>query len=377
MGKDRKWSTKKIWNNLGKSRLNFYCPMCQKQCRDAQGFKSHCESDAHNYQMKLFSENEEMYIEQFSNDFLKEFIETLKRRFKTSKVLANDVYQIFTNETHHIHLSSTKWVTLDEFVSHLGRESICKVEESPKGLMVQFIDVDDSKIKKIEQEKEKEQLKLNDEERLLRTLEKQVEAAKKLEKSKEETKIQFEDFKTNTEEFPMKLDLNFKEIEEIKEEKTSNLFLDNEKKINKRKRDENSNQKKFSNLTSIIQEEELKKEKKNRREYWLHKGIIVKVLSKIDSKKYYKKKGIVLNVIENFIGEIEMLDNGDILRIDQSDLETVIPKIGNEVMIVNGAYREEICTLESIDFDNFCADLKSKLLNQMIKKVPYEDFSKI
>jgi DNA/RNA-binding protein KIN17 len=65
------------------------------------------------------------------------------------------------------------------------------------------------------------------------------------------------------------------------------------------------------------------------------------------------------------------------LRLDQSDLETVIPKIGNQVMIVNGAYREEICVLESIDVDNFCADLKSILLSQIIRKVPYEDFSKL
>eukprot|EP01080_Neovahlkampfia_damariscottae_P002116 gene2116-1983_t len=374
MGKDRKWSTKKIWNNLGKSRLNFYCPMCQKQCRDAQGFKSHCESDAHNHQMQLFSENEEMYIEQFSKDFIKEFMDSLKRRYKTSKVLANDVYQQYINETHHVHLSSTKWVNLDEFVSYLGKESICKVEESPKGLVVQYVDIDDSKIKKMEQEKEREQLKLNDEERLLRTLEKQVEAAKKLEKTQEKSDIQLGDLK-NENEFPVKLDLNFKQQEETKEEKLSNLFSETEKKSNKRKRE--TENKKISNLTSIIQEEEKRKEKRNRRDYWLHEGIIVKIMSKIESKKYYKKKGKVLKVIDNYVGEIEMSDSKDVLRIDQSDLETVIPKIGNEVMIVNGAYREEICTLESIDVDNFCANLKSKLLNQMIKRVPYEDFSKI
>jgi DNA/RNA-binding protein KIN17 len=372
MGKDKKYSTKKIWNNLGKDRLAYYCTMCQKQCRDQQGFASHCDSESHHRQMEFYLQNEDSFKEKFSQEFTKEFMETLKRRFKNSKVLANDVYQLLTSDTHHTHLNSTKWTTLDEFVGFIGKEGVCRVENSQKGFLVQVIDREEEKIKKIEIEREREKLKLNDEERLLKTLEKQVQAAKELEKSNLTQEVEISNLNEENLQ-PLKIEINLKE-DKVENEVISNVFLENEVKSNKRKREITT---KLSNLNSIIQEEEKRKEKKNRRDYWLHKGIVVKVLSKIESKKYYKQKGVVLNVIDDYTGEIEMLDTKDVLRIDQSDLETVIPKIGNEVMIVNGAYREEFCVLESIDVDNFCADLKSKLLGQIIRKVPYEDFSKL
>ena len=39
--------------------------------------------------------------------------------------------------------------------------------------------------------------------------------------------------------------------------------------------------------------EEQKKEKMNRRENWLHAGIVVKVVTKKLGEKYYKKKAVV------------------------------------------------------------------------------------
>ena len=38
----------------GLQRLKFFCGMCQKQCRDANGFKCHMESETHIRQMELF-----------------------------------------------------------------------------------------------------------------------------------------------------------------------------------------------------------------------------------------------------------------------------------------------------------------------------------
>jgi DNA/RNA-binding protein KIN17 len=37
-------------------------------------------------------------------------------------------------------MNSTRWVTLTEFVKHLGRTGKCKVDETPKGWFVTFID---------------------------------------------------------------------------------------------------------------------------------------------------------------------------------------------------------------------------------------------
>ncbi|KAG0467615.1 hypothetical protein HPP92_018600 [Vanilla planifolia] len=79
----------------------------------------------------------------------------------------------------------------------------------------------------------------------------------------------------------------------------------------------------------------------NRKDYWLVEGIVVKVMSKtLADKGYYKQKGVVRKVIDKYVGEIEMLENKHVLRIDQEELETVIPQIGGLVRIVNGAYIE-------------------------------------
>lgn len=39
--------------------------------------------------------------------------------------------------------------------------------------------------------------------------------------------------------------------------------------------------------------EEMKKEKMNRKDYWLHPNIVVKVVTKKLGDKYYKKKAVI------------------------------------------------------------------------------------
>ena len=51
---------------------------------------------------------------------------------------------------------------------------------------------------------------------------------------------------------------------------------------------------------------------------------------------YYKKKAVVRKIVDGFIGEVEMLDSGDVLRVDQRELETVLPDIGKPVLVVSG-----------------------------------------
>lgn len=39
-----------------------------------------------------------------------------------SRVSAKNVYNEFIQDRHHVHMNSTKWLTLTEFVKYLGRE---------------------------------------------------------------------------------------------------------------------------------------------------------------------------------------------------------------------------------------------------------------
>jgi hypothetical protein len=55
---------------------------------------------------------------------------------------------------------------------------------------------------------------------------------------------------------------------------------------------------------------------------WICKGLVVKVMAD-QLKDYYKKKGEIVGVVDQYVAEVEMLDSGDVLRIDQAQLETV------------------------------------------------------
>lgn len=68
------------------------------------------------------------------------------------------------------------------------------------------------------------------------------------------------------------------------------------------------------------------------------------------------------------------------IKIDQAHLETVLPAIGKQVLILNGAYRGETATLEAINEKDFNAKLmiSSGTLNgRIVNGVQYEDISKI
>lgn len=50
---------------------------------------------------------------------------------------------------------------------------------------------------------------------------------------------------------------------------------------------------------------------------WIKENIVVKVITKSLGDKYYKKKGVILKIIDRYGAEIQMLDSGDKLKLDQ------------------------------------------------------------
>lgn len=51
------------------------------------------------------------------------------------------VYNEFIADRNHVHMNSTIWLTLTDFVKYLGREGKCKVEETEKGWFITLIRV--------------------------------------------------------------------------------------------------------------------------------------------------------------------------------------------------------------------------------------------
>ncbi|PSN73258.1 hypothetical protein BS50DRAFT_568839 [Corynespora cassiicola Philippines] len=137
-------STKDLANKMkmkGLQRLRWWCEPCSKQCRDANGFKCHVQSESHIRQMQVVGEDPRKYINNFSNDFQRDFVTLLRTAHGEKWIGANRFYNEYIRDKEHVHMNATKWASLTEFVKHLGREGICHVKEDEKdGLMIAWRD---------------------------------------------------------------------------------------------------------------------------------------------------------------------------------------------------------------------------------------------
>lgn len=89
-------------------------------------------------------------IDGYSEEFLSSFMEHLRRCHPSTRVSAKVVYNEYIANKDHIHMNSTKWLTLTDFVKFLGREGYCKVDQTEKGWHLVY------QKKDIEQELEEE-----------------------------------------------------------------------------------------------------------------------------------------------------------------------------------------------------------------------------
>lgn len=390
MGKNEFLTPKAIANRIkakGLQKLRWYCQMCQKQCRDENGFKCHCMSESHQRQMQIFGQNPNRIIDGYSEEFERMFLEHMKRSHRFSRIAATVVYNEYIADRHHIHMNSTQWATLTEFVKYLGRTGKCKVEETPKGWFITYIDRDSETLFKEKMKNKRIRADLADEEKQEREIKKQIERAEQLMSTGNEIgngieqEVQEKRMFEKSENEKIKLSLGSSSKSNVKEESSRVVFDDVENESKNDKGNKGSGKMGRSVLDELMREEEKAKERSNRKDYWLCEGIIVKVMSRaLEEKGYYKQKGIVRKVIDKYVGEIEMLESKHVLRVDQEELETVIPQIGGLVRVVNGAYRGSNARLLAVDTDKFCAKVqieKGIYDGRVIKAVEYEDICKL
>lgn len=281
-------------------------------------------------------------------------------------------------------MNSTEWATLTEFVKYLGRTGKCKVEETPKGWFITYIDRDSETLFKERLKNKRIKADLAEEEKQEREIQKQIEKAAEL-FTEPPKPLEAEPVRELKPEAGVKIGLKLassnlkpKERGEASKLVFDEMETDSKASVSVAKTNNNNNK---SVLGEMMREEEMKKERINRKDYWLCEGIVVKVMSKaLAEKGYYKQKGVVKKVIDKYVGEIEMLESKHVLRVDQLELETVIPQIGGLVKIVNGAYRGAIAKLLGVDTEKFCAKVqieKGAYVGRVLKAVEYEDICKL
>ncbi|KAI4204423.1 MAG: hypothetical protein LQ350_001180 [Teloschistes chrysophthalmus] len=175
-------STKYLNNKLkskGLQRLRWYCQACEKQCRDENGFKMHTQSESHVRQMLLIGEDPRKHINDFSNQFQRDFLLLLRTAHGEKQVHMNHFYQEYIGNKEHIHMNSTRWPSLTEFAKHLGREGICRVEDLDKGLHIAWIDNSPEALRRQDAIRKKERQDRGDEEREQALIREQVARAER------------------------------------------------------------------------------------------------------------------------------------------------------------------------------------------------------
>lgn len=369
-----KWIGNKI-KSKGLQKLRWYCQMCEKQCRDENGFKCHITSESHQRQLLLVAEKPGQFLDTFSQEFESAFMNQLKRCHGTKRVFANAVYQEYIKDKEHIHMNATKWVTLTGFVQHLGSSGKCTVDETEKGWYITWIDRDPETIARQEACAKKEKLAKDDQERMAEFIKKQVELDKKRKDPNDQEEPTYTELKrTDDEKIQLGMKLPEKPTTSTTKLPKSNVFKKEKTEfqdfLSKVKR-------KASAMEEIMQEELNQKKLKENQEAkepkgWLRKGIMVKIVAKSLGDKYYKQKGHVKELLDSYTA-IVVTTSGSKVKLDQDHLETVIPAKGRKVIILKGKWRGHEAVLQEIKVDDFKADL---LLEDKIVTLPYEDFSK-
>lgn len=412
MPKHEPMTPKAIANRIkakGLQKLRWYCQMCNKQCRDQNGFKCHLTSEAHQRQLLLFAENSGRFMSDFSSDFEKGYMDILRRQFGTKRVHCNVIYSEYIKDRNHIHMNSTRWYTLTGFVNYLGKTGICKVDHTEKGWYIQYIDREEEK--RQERLAKKQKMDQDDEERITELVMKQAEKALEQEAVKkanngdedelenaekdvkrefekpDDVKIEFKLPKTSLKDnsaFEAKKNLLKPKLIDIKPEKRSHTDDEDKPSTSHAFSSKDSkSQKKRSVLDEIKLDEEARKEKQNRKDYWLFENIIVKIVTKKLGDEFFNKKALVEKVEDNYTAYVSLIGKSDknspLLKLDQNHLQTVLPNIGRKVLVVNGAYRGQMATMENVNEKQDSVSIridKGTLKGRLVENVPYEDVCK-
>jgi len=291
----------------GLQRLRWFCQMCQKQCRDENGFKNHCTTDGHLRQMEKFSSDSNNYIERFSRDFEKSYLDVLSHHHHTNRVNANYVYNELIQDKGHIHMNSTRWESLASFVRYLGETGKCAVDETESGWFVRWIDLE---------EKRRDIVARN----------RAVHEARELEIHDKTLLKRMKEMSTGSEAVPEDI---LDEQSEYLEEKPIVIAHSKTHKLSAPP----------AVFSSSKQNETVKMEPEpttssDDTKTWLMPEIVVKIVSSKVGPDTKNQKAVVVDVRGDEADLVLLKTGTEISSVPSKRLESVIPNIGGKVMVL-------------------------------------------
>lgn len=355
-------TSSKNQSSRGLKRLRWYCQMCSKQCSDENSFQCHTRSDVHLRNMQLFRDNSSAYIDEFSAEFERSYFDVLKRKSLNKFISANLVYQELIADKSHIHMNATRWSSLSSFIQYLGKSGKCEVQlvESSNDMWLVKAKSNLAYIGN------KTHQTVDSSNTINNIIDKQLNAFKSTQNNNQShiiTPTAIDSTTTND-----KIQLSLHSGAQFGKHTTcTTVFNSDNSDSTVAQRDD---KRKLSVLDEVIIENENKKHKSAESQLhlstnqhktgWLHIDLIVKVINKqLESGKYYKLKAQIIETFDNNrVARCRMLDNDDILRLDQLNLQTVLPNVGKQVMILSGDQAGKNATLISINSDRFTCTVK-------------------
>ena len=136
-------------------------------------------------QVRVFAESPEAFVDFYSKEFLDAFMEELRRKSENVRSKATSIWKAVIQERHHIHLNATRWLTLTEFVKHIGKEGLADVDCDEEGKWhVRYINRDPAVEERKKALEHKEKMDQDGAERAARMVDKQIKEAQKALKAK-------------------------------------------------------------------------------------------------------------------------------------------------------------------------------------------------
>jgi len=348
-------------------------------------------SDGHQRQMQLFVQDPNRFMDEFSQEFEQGFMKLMSHSYRSTRVLANTVYCDYISNRHHTHMNSTIWVTLSNFVQYLGRTNQCKIDKTPKGWYLQYVDNSPEALLRAKQAEAMERASLSDEQRHAQMLRQQIDDVEadggfveseftELQRQEGDAPISFAMGATSSADTAPAPERSHATATADKQvlaqafEAPSGASSGSGRHAagsssSRANGSREQKERKVSAMESVRLEHEAAKKRQRVNELppssaedgpqpWLAIGLIVKVMHQdLAGGKFYRKKGRIEKVHDKHVADVRMLEGAALIRIEQEMLETVIPNMGKQVLVVKGAHKGSFAKMIAVDFEQFAVSV--------------------
>ena len=125
-----------------KTKIRYYCGLCQIACKDENGYKNHIQSESHIRRELVIDESVRSFkLSKEDKKFRKKFIDHLIRKYFGQTVLAHEVYRdLYPLDRGHNVMKSTSWETLGVFIAQLRKDGRIEAQKGVKGWQIRVSD---------------------------------------------------------------------------------------------------------------------------------------------------------------------------------------------------------------------------------------------